>query len=170
LLELTVFGGVVCVRCGSVSSGTNTPTAIGYECRGVVLKLHLQKHYLLKNYTSRDLEIVLDAAESFVELQPKDDGDALRMLRHADTQIASKYRSFLTFIRCEFLLLLPPKLVLADRARPLALKNLLAVESVCVTTFFFFFFSFLGFFLSFFPFPSFFSSSFLPFFFPFLLK
>lgn len=155
-MELTVFG---VVRCGSVSSGTNTPTAIGYECRGVVLKLHLQKHYLLKNYTSRDLEIVLDAAESFVELQPKDDGDALRMLRHADTQIASKYRSFLTFIRCEFLLLLPPKLVLADRARPLALKNLLAVESVCVTTFFFFF-SFLGFFLSFFPFPSFFSSSF----------
>jgi hypothetical protein len=146
-----------------VSSGTNTPTAIGYECRGVVLKLHLQKHYLLKNYTSRDLEIVLDAAESFVELQPKDDGDALRMLRHADTQIASKYRSFLTFIRCEFLLLLPPKLVLADRARPLALKNLLAVESVCVTTFFLLLlFGFLPFLFSFsfpsFPLPSFRSS------------
>jgi hypothetical protein len=62
-------------------------SAGGSECRGLVLKLHLQKHYLLKNYTSRDLEIILDPNETFVELMPKDDPDALRMLRHADAQV-----------------------------------------------------------------------------------
>jgi hypothetical protein len=49
------------------------------------------------------------------------------MLRHADAQVASKYRSFLTFIRCELTLMLNPAVAL-DRARALAQKNMLSLE------------------------------------------
>lgn len=81
-------------------------SAGGSECRGLVLKLHLQKHYLLKNYASRDLEIVLDPNETFVELMPKDDSDALRMLRYADAQVSfMKIQFFSPF--CRFSVLFP---------------------------------------------------------------
>mmetsp|Transcript_19820 Transcript_19820/g.34011 ORF Transcript_19820/g.34011 Transcript_19820/m.34011 type:complete len:759 (-) Transcript_19820:41-2317(-) len=99
------------------------------SARAVVLKLHLQKHYLLKNYTSKDLDIYLDPKESYVELRPKADADCLRMLRHADAQVASKYRSFLTFIRCELVLVLNPA-VSFDRARALAQKNMLSIDAL----------------------------------------
>lgn len=97
--------------------------------KAITLRLHLQKHYLLKNYTSPDLEILLDEKETYVQLTPKDDGDALRMLRASDTQIASKYRSFLTFIRCELTLVFNP-IVNYERARLLAQKNMLTIEPI----------------------------------------
>lgn len=94
-IEWFLWGAALTARAVASSSGSSSPTP-GYECRGLVLKLHLQKHYLLKNYTSRDLEIVLDANENYVELLPKDDPDALRMLRHADAQASRSRR------RCRF--------------------------------------------------------------------
>jgi hypothetical protein len=44
-------------------------------------------------------------------------------------QVASKYRSFLTFIRCEFTVLLNP-IVNVERARALAQKNMLTLEPI----------------------------------------
>jgi hypothetical protein len=97
--------------------------------KAITLRLHLQKHYLLKNFTSPDLEVVLDEKETYVQLTPKDDGDALRMLRASDAQVASKYRSFLTFIRCELTVVFNP-IVNYERARLLAQKNMLTIEPI----------------------------------------
>ena len=78
--------------------------------------------------------LALDAQhEAYVELTPKPhDRDALRLLRHADAQVAAKYRSFLTFIRCELHLLLPAATLAAaplERVRALAHKHMLALDA-----------------------------------------
>ena len=43
-------------------------------CKAVSLKLHLQKHYLLKNFSSKDIEITLDENETFVDVRPAHGG------------------------------------------------------------------------------------------------